>query len=201
MKVENLYEEKAAEVADVLCEAFYDYPVMRYVLGEKDDYDNRLRKLVRFFVGARALRKEPMLGVYNSENRLVAAAVVTLPGDIPQPEELKRRREILWTELGSAEQVRYENYGKSAFSLLPPEPHHHLNMIGVSTHYKGRGLARQLINAVEELVRLHPSSSGVSLNTEMESNVNFYLHLGYKLIGQTNVDKNLMTWGFFKSKK
>jgi len=174
---------------------------MHYVLGDKDDYDNRLRKLVSFFVGARALRKEPMLGVYNTENRLIAAAIVTLPGDIPQPEELKIRREILWTELGSAEQVRYENYGKSAFSLLPPEPHHHLNMIGVRTSFKGRGLARQLITAVEELVLLHPSSSGVSLNTEVKSNVNFYTHLGYKLIGQTSVDKNIETWGFFKSMK
>jgi len=201
MEVVNLYKENIAEVADVLCEAFYDYPVMRFVIGNEDDYDNRLRKLVTFFVAARALRKEPLLGVYNSENRLVAAAVVTLPGDIPQPEDLTRRREILWTELGSAEQVRYENYGKAAFSLLPSEPHHHLNMIGIRTSYKGRGLARQLITAVEELMLLYPSSSGVSLNTEVESNINFYLHLGYKLIGQTNVDKNIVTWGFFKNRE
>jgi len=201
MEVVNLYEEKAAEVTDVLYEAFYEYPVMHYVLGNKDDYDKQLRKLVSFFVGARALRKEPMLGINNAENRLVAAAVVTLPGDIPQPEELKGRREVLWAELGPDEQVRYENYGKSSSSLLPPEPHHHLNMIGVRTSYKGRGLARQLITAVEELALLHPSSSGVSLNTEVKSNVNFYLHLGYKLIGQTNVDKNIETWGFYKSMK
>ncbi len=145
MKVENLNEENTAEVVDVLCEAFYDYPVMRYVLGEKDDYDNRLRKLVGFFVANRAFRKEPMFGIYNSENRLVAAAIVTLPEDIPQPEELIKRREILWTELGSDEQIRYEAYGKTASGLLPKEPHHHLNMIGVRPAYKGQGLARQLI--------------------------------------------------------
>jgi len=201
MEVVNLYKENAAEVIDVLYEAFYEYSVMHYVLGNKDDYDKRLRKLVSFFVGARVLRKEPMLGIYNAENSLVAAAVVTLPEDIPQPEELKRQREILWAVLGPAEQVRYENYGKSSSSLLPPEPHHHLNMIGVRTSYKGRGLARQLITTVEELALLHPSSSGVSLNTEVKSNVNFYLHLGYKLIGQTNVDNNIETWGFFKSMK
>ena len=84
----NLNKENIEEVTDVLYEAFYDYPVMHYVLGNEDDYEIRLRKLVGFFVGARALRKEPMLGIYNSENKLVAAAVVTLPGDIPQPEEL-----------------------------------------------------------------------------------------------------------------
>ena len=96
--------------------------------------------------------------------------------------------------------MRYETYGIAAFGLVPKEPHHHLNMIGICPAFKGQGMARQLINAVEELVSLHPSSSGVSLNTEVESNINFYLHLGYKMIGQTNVDKNIMTWGFFKSR-
>ncbi len=201
MKPVNLYEENIGEVADVLCEAFYNYLVMKYVLGDKDNYDNRLHKLVTFFVSARALRNEPMCGIYNSENKLVAAAVVTLPGDIPHPDELKRRRENLWKELGSGEQARYENYGNAAFSLLPKESHHHLNMIGVRDAYKGKGLARQLINAVEELVSLDPTSSGLSLNTEVETNINFYLHLGYELIGQTNVDKNIVTWGFFKSKQ
>ncbi len=84
--------------------------------------------------------------------------------------------------------------------MLPKEPHHHLNMIGVRPAYKGQGLARQLNTAVEELMFSHPTSSGLSLNTEVESNVNFYLHLGYKLVGQTNVDNKFETWGFFKSK-
>lgn len=200
MKVVNLNKENAEEVVEVLCEAFYDYPVMRYVLGDKEYYDNRLRKIVSFFVANRALRKEPMFGIYNSKNRLVAAAIVTLPEVISQPEELIKRRETLWIKLGSDEQKRYEDYGKAASGLLPKEPHHHLNMIGVRPAYKGRGLARQLNTAVEEIMFSHQSSSGLSLNTEVESNVNFYLHLGYKLVGQTNVDNKFETWGFFKSK-
>ena len=201
MEVVNLYKENIAEVADVLCEAFYDYPVMHFVLEKKEDYDSRLRKLVTFFVSARALRKEPMFGIYNSANKLVAAAIVTLPGGIPHPDELLRMLEILWSELGSDEQMRYAAYGQAAFSLLPNEPHHHLNMIGVRNANKCQGLARKLNTAIEELVSQDPSSSGVSLNTEVESNINFYLHLGYKMIGQTNVDKNIVTWGFFKNRE
>ena len=201
MKVARLYKENIPEITDVLCEAFYNYPVMKYVLGEKEDYNNRLRKMVIFFVTAKALRKEPLLGIYNSENKLVAAATVTLPGEIPSPPELYKLRDNLWTEIGSKEKVRYENYGKVAFGLLPKEPHHHLNMIGVRNAYQGKGFARQLINAVEELVSEHPARTGVSLNTEVEANVNFYLHLGYELVGQAEVDKGTRTWGFFKSKE
>ena len=196
---------------------------MKYVLGEKEDYDNRLRKIVTFFVSARALRNEPLLGIYNSNNKLIAAATVTLPGEISSPTELLKLRDELWSELGSEEKARYENYGNAASSLLPKEPHHHLNMIGIRNAYQGKGLARQLINAVEELASIHPESTGISLNTEVESSVNFYLHLGYELLGKATVvskavtddsvtDMNshgttatslsdIVTWGFFKAKK
>jgi ribosomal protein S18 acetylase RimI-like enzyme len=200
MKVVNLYEENISEVTDVLCEAFYNYPVMKYVLGKKVDYESRLRKAVTFFVSARALRKEPLLGIYNSDNKLVAAATVTLPGEILSPPELFKLRDELWSEIGSEEKVRYENYGYVASGLLPKEPHHHLNMIGVRNAYQGKGLARQLINEIEKLVSEHPFSTGVSLNTEVEANVNFYLHLGFELLEKANVDKDIVTWGFFKSK-
>jgi ribosomal protein S18 acetylase RimI-like enzyme len=197
----NLKKQNIPEITDVLCEAFYNYPVMKYVLGEKEDYDTRLRKAVTFFVSARALRKEPLLGIYNSDNKLIAAATVTLPGEIPSPPELFKLRDKLWEEIGSEEKARYEKYGSVASALLPKEPHHHLNMIGVRNAYQGKGLARQLINKVEELVSEHPTSTGISLNTEVESNVDFYLHLGYELVGKAKVDKGIQTWGFFKSKK
>ena len=201
MKVVNLSKVDAEKVVDVLCEAFYNYPVMRYVLGDKKDYDNRLFKIISYFVANRALRNEPMFGIKNAENKLVAAAIVTLPEEIPQPVELIKRRESLWTEIGSDERKRYEAYGKAASVFRPKELQHHLNMIGVRKAYQGKGLARQLITAVEELAIKHPTSSGVSLDTEVESNVNFYLHLGYKLIGQTKVDNHFTTWGFFKTKR
>jgi len=74
-------------------------------------------------------------------------------------------------------------------------------MVGVRNAYQGKGLARQLIDEVEKLVSAHPASGGLILNTEVEANVNFYLHLGFELLGKANVDKDIVTWGFFKSKE
>ena len=40
-------------IVDTLCAAFYDYPVMRFVLGDVgDEYAEQLRTLVHFFVMA-----------------------------------------------------------------------------------------------------------------------------------------------------
>jgi ribosomal protein S18 acetylase RimI-like enzyme len=200
MEVKYLKEDNLSEIIKVLSEAFYNYPVMRYVLRDKYYYKERLYKLIDFFISARIYRNEPMLGIYNIDGLLTAAAVVTLPDKIPTPEKLIEHRKELWEELGKEEQKRYEVYGKAAGSLMPSEPHHHLNMIGVRSSFQGRGLARKLINAVEELTLSHPESTGLSLNTEDESNVKLYLHLGYKVIGNVKVDNNFETWGFFKAK-
>ena len=52
--VEELPADRAEEAVAVLCDSFYDYPVMRHVIGEAgDDYDMRLQTLIGFFVAAR----------------------------------------------------------------------------------------------------------------------------------------------------
>ncbi len=193
-----LQEKNTKEVTEVLSRAFYDYPVMGYVLGNKYNYNERLYKLVGFFVAARVLRNEPMVGIYSEKNILAAAAIVTLPGDTPAPYKLIKHRKKLWQQLGIEEQKRYKNYGDVASSLMPKEPHHHLNMIGVIPEYKGNGLSLKLINEVEKLVTSHPESTGLSLNTESVSNVKLYTHLGFNEIGHARVDDNLETWAFFK---
>jgi ribosomal protein S18 acetylase RimI-like enzyme len=197
-ETKNLSEKNTKEVTEVLSRTFYDYPVMRYVLGDNYNYNERLYKLVGFFVAARVLRNEPMFGIYGEKNTLAAAAIVSLPGDTPAPNKLIEHRKKLWQQLGIEEQKRYENYGDVASSLMPKEPHHHLNMIGVIPEYKGNGLSRKLINEVEKLVTSHPESTGLSLNTESVSNVKLYTHFGFNEIGHARVDDNLETWAFFK---
>ena len=197
MKIKFLTNEKGYEVVKVFKESFYDYPVMKYILGENPEYNERLNKLIEFFVAARIYRGEPIIGIYNKEF-LAGAAVVSLPGNIQTPEKLKEHRITLWKELGTEEQNRYEKYGKAAADLMPEEPHHHLNMIGVLPLYQGKNFARKLISEVYNLVEADSHSSGLSLSTETESNVKLYLHLGFEMIGETKVENNLTTWAFFK---
>lgn len=185
-------------VVAVLCDAFYDYPVMRYVLGSSGSYDDRLRRLIGFFVSARVLRHEPVLGVNDGDGNLVAVALVTLPGDRPSPPALEARREAVWSELGAAERKRYDTFGEAGRQHLIERPHHHLNMIGVRPSWAGRGLARTLLTAVHDLAYADPQSSGVSLSTETSQNVPLYLGFGYQILGHTRVSDQLETWAFFR---
>lgn len=198
MPVQVLSPARSEEAVAVLAEAFVDYPVMRFVLGPDGDYPVRLHILIGFFVAARILREELVLGVTESDHRLAAVALVSLPGPRPVPDELVRRREEVWQELGSAERARYEAFGQASqrFDLEPP--HHHLNMIGVRPASAGTGLARVLLDQVHALADKDAGSCGVTLSTEAPHNVPLYERFGYQQRGHARIAPELETWSFFR---
>lgn len=99
-----------AEVVDVLHESFFDYPVVRFVLGNASgDYSGRVRTLVNFFVMARVFRDEVLLGI-PSETGLVGAALVSRPGGPDPKPEFHELRAQVWAELGDAARERYRAF-------------------------------------------------------------------------------------------
>jgi GNAT superfamily N-acetyltransferase len=193
----TLKPEQRDIAADVLCDAFHDYPVMRYVLGDAPGYRERLRTLIDFFVAARAMREEPMLIAYHGDTP-AGAAIVSLPRDRPVPPALVTLREQTWRALGDPDRSRYEAFGAATGAFAVAEPHHHLNMIGVIRSHAGRGLARPLLEAVHDMSARDPQSTGVSLSTELERNVSLYEHFGYRRLGHVRVGEGLESWGFFR---
>jgi ribosomal protein S18 acetylase RimI-like enzyme len=194
MSVTALLPAQAPLATAVLCEAFLDYPVMRFVLGSPHDYAERLHTLIGFFVAARILRQDLVLGAFDLSSDLAAVALVTLPGDRPPPEELSVRREAVWGILGAEARARYDAFGKATARFDVPAPHHHLNMIGVGRHHRGQGFARPLLSHVQRLAEADPDSAGVTLSTEMRANVTLYEHFGYRQLGYARVAAGLETW-------
>ncbi len=185
------------EVIDVFCEAFRDYPVMRFVLGGgRTDYERDLRRLIGFFVMTRALRGEYLFGI-RAESGLEAAATVSRPG-APSPPEVIALRDETWALLGSDARARYETYGSACAPFERPEPHLHLNMIGVRRAAQRTGLGRLLLDHVHALSRDDPRSAGVSLSTENPVNVALYEHVGYVFTGHSRVGPGLETWALYR---
>jgi GNAT superfamily N-acetyltransferase len=187
--------EGAAEVLGALCESFADYPVMRYVLGSGGDYRARLRLLIDFFLAARVLRKDPMLAIYAGPE-VGAVAICTVPG-LPPP-DLESIRERTWATLGADARRRYEECVRAWEPLGVAEPNIHVNMLGVTPRLQGRGFGRVLLERVHAMSREHPESRGVTLTTESLTNVAFYRHLGYRIVGHGQIAPGLETWGFFR---
>jgi GNAT superfamily N-acetyltransferase len=199
MMATTLSYDHLAEIVTVLSDAFYDYPVMRYVLGPAHPYDERLRRLVELFVSRRACLNEPMLGVRDATGILIAAATMAPPSPPDLPPALLALRESVWAELGADARARYETFGAAAQQFAVESPHYYLDMIGVRRSHQGRGLARVLLEAVHEVSRSDGLSSGVRLTTERAANVPFYEHFGYRVQGHAQVGDGLETWALFRA--
>ena len=197
-KVERLSADRAEQAVDVLVDSFFEYPVMRHVIGKVgDEYEGRLRKLMRFFVAARYCRDEPVL-VVTEGDRAVATAILTPPFQREPTPTLAKHREALWRDLGQGARTRYEALGDLWKLFDLEEPHYHLNMIGVRRSHAGSGYGRLLLDAVHELSYGDVDSAGVSLNTEDESNVPLYEHFGYRVIGHAKATEDMNTWVMFR---
>ncbi len=197
-RVEILGHSDVGDVVSVLSDSFFDYPVMRFVLGAEGDYRTRLEQLIGFFVMARVLRDEVLLGV-RAPRGLRAAGLVSYPRGGPSPPELGGIREETWARLGDEARSRYELFGAATARFVVESHHIHLGMIGVRPSAQGQGLGRKVLEAVHDLSSADSSSTGVTLTTELESNVPLYEHFGYEILGRDRVGSALTTWGMYRS--
>ena len=198
LAVVPLQQQDAPDVADVLSEAFFDYPVMRFVLGTAGNYDERLPDLVAVFVAARALRNDPMFGVRDG-TRLIAAMTMSNPAEPSHP-DFDTMREAAWLRLGHGVEQRYAQCVATWESLASNKPQLHVNMIGVRAAYQGRGFARRMLAEAHRLCEESEVAEGVSLTTEQARNVDFYRHHGYEVIGHAQIAEGVSTWSFFRER-
>ena len=79
MKVELCTQAQKEETLDVLCDAFHEYPVMRYVLADSGpDSDGDLRALIDLFCQARLTHGLSLYGIRH-EGPSVAVSVHQRP--------------------------------------------------------------------------------------------------------------------------
>jgi len=193
----KLDKQHVPDVVDVLCDSFFDYPVMRFVIDSEINYSHRLRILMNFFVMARILRKETIIGIRDLST-LDGVALISNPDNSINPPELKELRDQVWSELGSHSRFNYKNFSDVGEKLQIKVPHIHVNMIGIKLSAQGNGLGRKLMEYVHFISSNDSTSNGVSLTTEDPTKVSFYEHLGYQIIGHSLITPQLKTWSFFR---
>jgi len=197
VRVSPISPRRHLDVAAVLVDAFYDYPVMRYVVGDAPDYDARLQQLIEFFVFRRVRQGALLFGV-DRGGELLGAAVLATPRETTAPSEVKDLALQLWSTIGDEARQRFDTYGAATQPFTVALPHHHLSMIGVRRAHHGEGLARRLLDVVTRTSVDDAESHGVSLTTELLENVRLYEHFGYRVIGHAHVTADLETWGLFR---
>jgi len=57
-KIFRLNQTDVPKIVNVLCDSFFDYPVMRFVIDSEADYQHKLKILINFFVMARRYKED-----------------------------------------------------------------------------------------------------------------------------------------------
>jgi GNAT superfamily N-acetyltransferase len=199
MNIQRLSRDEKPEVVSVLMSAFYEYPVIRFVLRNTGpEFENHLRGLVSFYSEVRYLRNWPVVGI-RSNGKLVAVALINNPVAklLPLPQEqLNHLRSII----GDAAFHRLELYEEKSSEGEPKKPHHFLGMIGVLPEFQGKGYGAALLNAVKEMSDADANSTGVCLSTESSGNVPLYEHFGYRVISEVDIE-GMHSWCMFNASK
>jgi ribosomal protein S18 acetylase RimI-like enzyme len=195
--VERLTEADRERVIDVLAAAFRDYPVMRFVLSDAAAaYDQRLRELIGFYCDKRLIHDWPVLGIRQGQG-LVAAALVTAPGEVTESPEVRRKHILLARAIGRDAYERMARYERESSDGEPKDPHYFLGMLGVAPGHQGNAYGRLLLEHIQTMSEADPISTGVSLSTENPPNVAYYERVGYHVIGEADVD-DIHTWCMFR---
>lgn len=187
-KIVRLDASASAESRSILFHAYRDEPTFKYLFDAKrTGYYQRVRATLRELVDLHFAHNQDVIGLSVS-NSLVGVALVGSPSvRLDLAEQINWRIRMMLTA-GLSSTRRYIDYHQQVKSTLPGEEHHSLPLMGIKASHQRQGYGRILLEAVEKLCRENPRSSGIGLDTGNTRNINFYESLGYKTVGEVQLE-------------
>ncbi len=189
--------DRAAEAAGALAEAFLREPVTSvFFPPEEGRRTESLRAMFEWAIDYRLRVGMPVLAVEDA-GRIVGAATMRFPGQ----EALPRFAEEAWESVvriaGPEAEARMEVYSEIQKRNLPASAHHFLVAIGTRPGAQGRGFGGRLLRGVQQVCLRDTSSSGVSLDTASDKNVEIYRRFGFEVYASEpfeSVEIRFMFW-------
>ena len=181
-KIED--NEEIETAANILAEAFYDDPLFKMVFPK----NSRHQKAVHFF--SFLLKSNTILkdGVFSASINTEIAGVCSL--SYPKKDDkLFFNFSFLFDTCKLIFQIGFTAFFtlNKYFKLIRKTKItniYYLNFIGVSTKYRGQGVAKHLVEYIHRIVESDNAHSEIRLDTENSNNVAYYQKLGYQVIDQ-----------------
>jgi ribosomal protein S18 acetylase RimI-like enzyme len=183
-----LFPPQYAEATAMLGRAFVDDPLISAIIGNVGDPAQRSQRMARLFrVIFTEQSGQPVVGVLH-EGRVGAAAIIE---QVAKPSSTSTT--VIQGLTVMPELIRAAGYSgvMRAISVLdtllrnrPEQTHIYLNVLGVEPDLQGRHFGVTLLDYLRDQVAMRDDLAGVYLETATESNVAYYTHVGYQVIGE-----------------
>jgi GNAT superfamily N-acetyltransferase len=197
LKIFDITPGQTEEAADVLAQAFEDYPMMRYFFA--DHTRTYLDCVVGMFTLGCKVRhalKSPLLGC-ELDATLIGVAYADLPSSPEIPEKLKEEFGPFLELVGLAAQEKFDIYRALKEKYTPDADHVYLQAIGVTPAAQGTGAGGALLDALHKISEADSTSTGVALDTQNPKNVTLYEKYGYEVSGHEHMEE-VPCWFMFR---
>jgi hypothetical protein len=185
-----LFPPQHAEAAAVLGRAFIHDPLISAIIGNVSDPAERAERMARLFsviLGDQSHLGQPALAVLH-EGRVGAAAIIEQVNHVSSSTSTILQGLTLMPGLiraaGLSGLLRAISTLDTLLCNRPTQSHLYLNVLGVEPDLQRRHFGVTLLDYLRDQVAMRPELSGVYLETATESNVAYYGHVGYQVIGE-----------------
>ena len=177
---------------ELLADAFAHDPAVSAATARASEPDVARRAIFRTSL-VTTLRQGGTLLVAEGPNELLGAAIVRDPARGRFSEAIGQMSAgfsfLRLLGLLDAKALTFlNNADRASRRHAPREPHHVLIAVGVTAEARGLGVGRALVEATVDRAREHPTSWGVSLETENRNNVDRYARWHFDLLASVTVD-------------
>lgn len=168
-------------IAEALADAFFDDPVMSWILVDEARRSRRLEVLFRVFLRGHYL---PLNTVWTTSDR-AGAALWGPPGHgIIPPSTMLRNVGGILRSLGLSS-IRALRALGHVEQLHPKEPHWYLGVLGTRKARQGQGVGSALLAPVLE--RCDEEGLPAYLESSKESNIAFYRRHGFEVTAEVEL--------------
>jgi len=166
--------------AQVLADAFQDFPWMRWTVAE-DRHTDRIESLQQLALAELVIpHGEAWIGFVDGE--MVSVAGWMLP-DVKVPPERYERMAFLRKKYEGDRHEASLAADAHLETLEPKHPAYYLATLGTRPSHQGRGIATAVLEPV--MARIRQENASAWLNTSKPANVRYYTKLGWTVTHHT----------------
>src|SRR5690606_23537570 len=182
LKAMLLSADELKLAASLLYQSYYDDPLfMEIFRADKADYEQRLRAAIREELNTFWQAQQPMIGLFNGEQLLGVACVITPDSGIGAGRLWHWRLKMLLTA-GYVSTRQLLEKEQKIHAAMPAERYHMLAFIAVAPKQQQLGLGHYLVHAVDSIVDKDETSEGIGVFVTLEKYKAFFADDKYQTV-------------------
>ncbi|MER2492906.1 GNAT family N-acetyltransferase [Catenovulum sediminis] len=176
--------------------AYHDDPFfMDCFKHEEEGYEQRLRAAIREELSIFWEQMQPMIGVYDEDDHLLAVACLIEPDSNFSSKRFWHWRLKMMLTAGYLSTKNLIDKEEKVRAAIPYSYYHLLAFVAVHPNHQHHGVGRYLMDAIDSMVTDDEQTDGVGVLVTVPKYERFFDHANYHLIKTIkvgNVDASLM---------